>query len=280
VHPSSSSSHLTHPQAAVPKGYLNVQKEGYLWKRPFTGSVNGAWQKRYFVLKDSFLFWFDTKSDSPFSTRPKGCLPLGAAQIFPLGKEGNAFLFEVTHMSFKHNMVLKSEEKQDVDDWIEAMTDCRKATYSNALLGNALLERMKAVGTAMEKEKEAALEELQVKAAELESTRDAKFKTMMQHMQIQQQHDSAVNHKLGEAQMLQTDIEAKQRAVEEQRLATLSEAELRKEAEARLAAAKAQVMQLAQAAKQRQKDLHLPDDPKIQRAFKTLDDFFALANAQ
>ena len=118
----------------MPKGYLNVQKEGWLWKRPFTGSVNGSWQKRYFVLKDSFLFWFDSKSDSPFASKPKGALPLGAAQVFPLGKEGNSFLFEVTHMSFKHNMVLKSEEKQDVDDWIEAMTDCRKGTWFFASL--------------------------------------------------------------------------------------------------------------------------------------------------
>jgi len=241
--------------------------------------VNGAWQKRYFILKDSFLFWFDSKSESPFSTRPKGALPLGAAQIFPLGKEGNSFLFEVTHMSFKHNMVLKSEEKQDVDDWIEAMTDCRKATYSNALLGNALLERMKAVGTTLEKEKEAALEEIQTKAVELAATRDAKMNTMMQHMQEQQKHDFAVNHKLGEAQILKSDIAAKQRAVEEQQRATMTEAELRREAEAKLVQAKAQALQLKQALVKRLADLKMPEDPKITRAFKSLDDFFALADS-
>jgi len=163
-----------------------------------------------------------------------------------------------------------------VDDWIEAMTDCRKATYSNALLGNAMLERMKAAGTAMEKEKEAALEELQIKAAELETTREAKFKTMMQHMQIQQQHDMALNNKLGEAQALESGIKARERAVEEQRLATLSEAERRKEAESKLAQAVEQVTQLSAALKQRQKDLNLPDDPKIVQAFKTLNTFFAL----
>jgi len=140
-----------------------------------------------------------------------------------------------------------------------------------------MLERMKAVGTAMEKEKEAAMEELQQKAVQLAALRDEKFNTMMQHMQIQQQHDFALNHKLGEAQLLQSDIEAKQRAVEEQRLATMTEAELRREAEAKLQAAKEQVTQLANALKQRQADLKLPDDPKITHAFATLQDFFALA---
>jgi len=42
---------------------VQVQKEGWLYKRPFTGSQKGAWQKRYFVLKDSFLFWYEKKSE-------------------------------------------------------------------------------------------------------------------------------------------------------------------------------------------------------------------------
>ena len=81
--------------AGVPKGYLNVQKEGWLYKRPFTGSVNGAWQKRYFILKDSFLFWFDAKTEAPFASRPKGALPLGAAQAFyqfKIGKLASGFV--------------------------------------------------------------------------------------------------------------------------------------------------------------------------------------------
>ena len=42
---------------------VGVQKEGWLMKKPFTGSEKGAWQRRYFMLKDSFLFWYDKKGD-------------------------------------------------------------------------------------------------------------------------------------------------------------------------------------------------------------------------
>ena len=49
--------------AGTATSVVQVQKEGWLHKRPFTGSQKGAWQKRYFVLKDSFLFWYEKKPE-------------------------------------------------------------------------------------------------------------------------------------------------------------------------------------------------------------------------
>jgi hypothetical protein len=82
-----------------PEGFLQGQREGWLYKKPLAGTKAGAWQKRYFVLKDSFLFWYDSKpGQGTFNWKPKGVLPLGGASVFPMGKEGSDFVFEVVHL--------------------------------------------------------------------------------------------------------------------------------------------------------------------------------------
>jgi hypothetical protein len=257
---------------------VQVQKEGWLYKRPFTGSQKGAWQKRYFVLKDSFLFWYEKKDkDSNFNIFPKGVLPVGGAQAFPLGKEGNDYIFEVTHADFQHSMFLKSSDKNDVDDWISVLVDCRKATYSNAVLGNALLDRMKSVGTAVEKEKQKALEDLQKQAEELEAERERKWKMMMEHMEAQRAHDAQVNSKVLEQQKAQEEMEEVAQKVEEARLAKLTEEQLAEEAKTQLALAKEQLTVLTSMINAKRSQID--EDPelaaKVNKAMETIQAFFA-----
>jgi hypothetical protein len=235
-------------------GFLQVQREGWMWKKPLTGTKAGAWQKRYFVLKDAFLFWYDSKpAQASFNWKPKGCLPMGGANVFPMGKEGSAFVFEVAHVGYDTmSLLLKVEDKLDADDWIRVLNECRKATFANAVVGNAQLARIKSVGTRMEKDMQEALEEIQKKATEIEAAREQKLQTMMEHMEQQRQHDLEVSTKLYETHKLRNQVEEAERKAEEQRLAKLTEAQLRAEVESRLAAAKQQVIELAAALKERQ----------------------------
>ena len=194
-----------------------------------------------------------------------------------MGKDAEGFYqVEVTHADFAHSLFLKTSDKTDVEDWMQVLEDCRKATYSNAVLGSALLDRLKSAGTAMEKEKQQALEELQRQAEELEQARDLKWRTMMEHMQAQQAHDSAVNSQWGEQQKLQEEMDEIARNVEESRLAKLSEEQLAEEAKQQLEAAKVQLAELKHAVQLRQRDIDADPDvaTDVARAMCTITKFF------
>ena len=206
----------------------------------------------------------------------KGVLPVGGAQAFPMGREGDEYLFEVTHADFEHSLYLKSNDKTDVDDWIQVLQECRKATFSNGLLGSALLDRLKSVGTTMEKEKQLALEELQRQAVELDQAREEKWKTMMEHMEAESKYNAAVNSQWGQQQRLQEQMDEVARKVEESRLAKLTEEQLAEEAKAQLAAAKEQLVLLRSAVEARRHEINTDPDvaAEVDRAMATITKFF------
>ena len=65
----------------VAKTSLYVQKKGFLSKKPFSAKSvvkHQKWQKRWFVLKDSFLIWYKSRpGKGDFDLHPAGVLPLG-----------------------------------------------------------------------------------------------------------------------------------------------------------------------------------------------------------
>jgi hypothetical protein len=99
---------------------------------------------------------------------------------------------------------------------------------------------------------------------------------MMEHMELQRQHDLAVNTKLYETHRLKDEIDEAERKVEEQRLATLTEAQLRAEVESRLVAAKQQVVELAASLRARQA-MYPSFAQNFDSAFEKIDKF--LSNA-
>ena len=235
----------------------------------------GGWQKRYFVLKDSFLFWYDRKVTVPFEKRCKGCVPLGGCSVFPMGKDGDDFVFEVTHPDFGgKSLILKTTDKSDVEDWIRVLSDCRKATYENAILGSALVEKLKHAGTALEKEKEKAMLEAEEKAMALSAERDRKWQMMKEHMDLEKQNASVLSSKLSEAQQLSSAVDEAGRAVEEKRLEKLRQAELREESERALAQALEQLKQLEAALKDRHKEMGGIDEAKFKKNLATIKEFF------
>jgi hypothetical protein len=166
---------------------LQVQRQGFLLKKPFSRGGQGSWQRKYFVLKDSFLFWYAAKPSVAFDMKPVGCLPLGGCSVFPMGKEKDGgFVFEVSHPDFNGAVLqLKSKDKAEVDDWIKVLQDCSKASWQNAMLGDALVQKLKHQGTALEKETERALNEARVNAEEFSSIRQEKLKAMEEQLDRQ-----------------------------------------------------------------------------------------------
>ncbi|GBG28181.1 Pleckstrin-likey domain-containing family D member 1 [Hondaea fermentalgiana] len=159
---------------------LEVQRQGFLYKKPFSSNRRGQWQRRYFVLKDSFLLWYTSKPSSAFDMYPAGCLPLGGCSVFPMGREKDGgFVFEISHPDFDGNTLqLKSKDKAQVDDWIGVLEESSKATWQNAMLGDALIQKLKHAGTAAEKEREEALQEARRAAELMAEAREEKLRLM------------------------------------------------------------------------------------------------------
>lgn len=157
---------------------LRPQKEGWLVKKPFrTGggpfaSAKMA-RKRWFAVKDSFIFWWDTetKSDVGFDSHPKGAIPLGGATISLLSDK---LTMELKHPVFTGNdtLTMKAADQFEASEWMAVIHAGMKATWENAILGFALIEKLKAKGSELENEKEEALLRAQKEAERLEAERE------------------------------------------------------------------------------------------------------------
>jgi hypothetical protein len=152
---------------------LKPQKMGWLSKKE-AGSLAaftpGGWRKRWVAVKDSFIFWYDSESKVGFDTKPRGCLPLGGAAVKILG---DRLTIEVAHPAYPdHVLVLKSADPFDASEWVSIIRIGMSATWENAILGFALIEKMKAKGTTLEDEKDAALSKAQAQAERLRQERD------------------------------------------------------------------------------------------------------------
>ena len=163
---------------------LSPQKTGYLMKKRFsTGGKDSPWQRRWFVLKDGFLFYYTKrcKSDQVFNNHPKGVIPLGGCSVsYVKGRNSRGELedraFEVKHPDFNGaSLLLAAEDEAQAQQWVRQLEDCRRVTWENALLGDAKLKALRARGTLASAEAEAALAAAQEKARALGAERDRKL---------------------------------------------------------------------------------------------------------
>jgi len=201
---------------------VQTQRQGFMHKKPFTKAGitgNGNWQKRFFILKDSFLFWYKSKPSTGFDMTPSGCLPLGGCSVFPMGKDSDGgFVFEVSHADFSGAVLqLKCHDKGEVDDWIRVLQDCSKATWQNAMLGDALVQKLKHEGTKMEKSKDEALQEARRQAEEMDKERQAKLQLMEKQLMSQREHEDAILRQKELAARLETELSDKDAQLAQER---------------------------------------------------------------
>lgn len=94
--------------------------------------------------------------------------------------------FEITHPDFNGgSMVLAAETEDDAASWVFALNKARTVTFENAQVGEALMNKMKAVGTQMEKQRQAALDRAQQEAEHLRREREEKEKLMYDKKELE-----------------------------------------------------------------------------------------------
>ena len=156
------------------------QKAGFLLKLPFMGKGTGRWHKRWFVLKDGYLLYYGNfkKSTDKFDQHPRGAIPMGNCTIEPYDDApklpSKYFAFKATHTNFGGGaMCLACLGKEEREEWMAIMRDCRRITYENALLGDAMIEKLNNASSQLTSENQKALEEFQANALRLRTEREA-----------------------------------------------------------------------------------------------------------
>ena len=135
-----------------------------------------------FIAKDGFLLYYGERTNpnaANFDTKPKGIIPLGGCHVEEeaRGPKGTKFGLKISHPDFPPGkaLVLAAEKKEDQALWMKALLDCSRVTMENAKLGDAMVERARAEGTANARQAEAAMQQLQEQAVALKLEREAKL---------------------------------------------------------------------------------------------------------
>lgn len=169
-----------------------VQRAGWVQRqagRP--GMFSSPWKKRFAVVKDGFvLFYSNEPADAtsfPLDTKPSAVMPLG-------GASASLDLKDKTVISLSHPDLegaafrLRVEDAGEASMWLLALEGGKKATWENALLGDAVVEKMRAAGTAKEEEKSKAVRDMAELAQRLESEREQAGKVTAKEQQRREAH--------------------------------------------------------------------------------------------
>lgn len=133
-------------------GIISVQHSGFLYKKSLskgketqqshlsravqvftTPLLPEAWNKRWFVLKDGFLIWYRAKprGGERFHVHCKGFMPVAGCQVFPSGKDGAFYQFDLSWSlslegleSSRSVLMLKSDCEAEVKEWMKAISHC------------------------------------------------------------------------------------------------------------------------------------------------------------
>ena len=90
--------------------------------------------------------------------------------------QGNKFGIKVTHPDFVAGraLILAADSADAQKSWLQALQDCSRVTMQNALLGDSMIENLRAQGTSAEKEKAEAMQKLQDAAMEIKKEQEEK----------------------------------------------------------------------------------------------------------
>lgn len=194
---------------------LRPQKQGWMVKKPFKTSNHFSSdkiaRKRWFAVKDSFIFWWDyePKAEAVFDTHPKGAIPLGGALV---RLHDDKLTIELRHPVFTKGdaLIFKAADAFDAMEWLDVIQAGMKATWENAILGYALIEKLKAKGTELEGEKEEALTRAQIEAERLDAEREEAMRLADMKAQQAQLHEEEVSKVEGTVGELMKQVSIKE----------------------------------------------------------------------
>ncbi|BFZ12420.1 hypothetical protein BsWGS_15459 [Bradybaena similaris] len=202
-----------------------IQIRGILSKKPF-GHQSNRWSKRFFLVKDGFLMYYDANEKKDierrdfFNVHPKGVIPLGECH-FKSGKEPQqpfCILLESPEIGGK--LVLAAESEFERDRWLQILEQSRMVTWKNTQLGDEMIRRLQNEGLEAAIEKQQYIDRLQsevlalseekIKTEELERVNQEleKEKEKLESFtkEIQEEYDK-IKEELEETNMLVKQVE-------------------------------------------------------------------------
>ncbi|GFS15425.1 pleckstrin homology domain-containing family D member 1 [Elysia marginata] len=156
-----------------------IQLHGVLLKRPF-GHQSTKWTKRFFLVKDGFLMYYDANEKKDYEKReyfnihPKGVLPLGECTFKSCKEPQQPFCFLIESPEIDGKLVLAAESAYERDQWLEILESSRRVTWKNSQLGDEMIRRLEDQGLQMAIEKQDYIDRLQ---SEVMALTEEKLKT-------------------------------------------------------------------------------------------------------
>ncbi|XP_078490805.1 uncharacterized protein LOC100179678 [Ciona intestinalis] len=142
------------------------QMSGLLLKKPM-GRPSNKWSKRFFVLKDSFMFYYGETEKKIFDTKvfnihPKGVIPLGDCMIeeatLPNLPFGIRILPANADKSDASALYLGADDEDSKQEWIRAIEQSSKITTLNAELSETMIRSLQEQLISVSKERQELFE--------------------------------------------------------------------------------------------------------------------------
>ncbi|GAM20685.1 hypothetical protein SAMD00019534_038600 [Acytostelium subglobosum LB1] len=96
-----------------------IVKQGYLTKK---GAMRRNWTKRWFVLKQNYLFYFKTSRDK----KPKGIIHL--VNIAVQKSYYKPFCMAIRESTENREFLICGSSQSEIDEWISSVTKCSSST--------------------------------------------------------------------------------------------------------------------------------------------------------
>ncbi|KAF6026469.1 PLEKHD1 [Bugula neritina] len=187
-----------------------VQLTGVLSKRPVNlasqsgGILASKWSKRFFVVKDGFLMYYDTSEKREFERRkcanyhPKGILPLGDCTITRLQEIDNPHIISVVNELSQERLLLQCESSWEQEKWLECLEKAARICFKNAQLGDTLIQQLQIQGARLAEEKQDAYTRLHDEARALseEKSKTEDLERLMSELEEEKQRIETVSEEL------------------------------------------------------------------------------------
>ena len=121
-----------------------------------------------------------TPTPTPPTPQPQGIVPLGGSKVEKVerGPKGSKFGLKITHPDFMAGraLVLSADNAASQTAWLATLQEASRVTMANALLGDAMIEKLRAEGTSKESELTSVMEKLQAQGLALKTETEEKLR--------------------------------------------------------------------------------------------------------
>lgn len=101
---------------------IDCSKEGHLLVKS-TATMQGGWQKYWFVLKDGYLFSYKSKKDASAADQPLNIMFCTTRTPAPVQGRPSSCLFEIVTPDKKRPLLLQADNEIEKNEWLAAIQE-------------------------------------------------------------------------------------------------------------------------------------------------------------